>query len=141
MRTKIAVMSVVLLAVFAGASLVSAREMGKQNGVTTEQLLAEALAGDPSKEVNSQVYTFPAGTVLPWHIHPDAHEVAYILEGTFTFERAGKAPQDMAAGGAVYVAPNTVHRGANKTGSPVRLLVVRIKPKDKPLVEEVPAPQ
>jgi quercetin dioxygenase-like cupin family protein len=109
--------------------------------VTAEQLIAQALAGDPSKEVNAQVYTFPPGTVLPWHIHPDAHEIAYILEGTLTFERAGEAPREIAAGEADYVAPNVVHRGMNKTDKPVRLFVVRIKSKDKPLVEEVPPPQ
>jgi mannose-6-phosphate isomerase-like protein (cupin superfamily) len=43
---------------------------------------AQALAGDPSKEVNAQVYTFPPGAVLPWQIHPDAHEIAYVVEGT-----------------------------------------------------------
>lgn len=141
MKTKTAVISVVLLAVLAGASLIFARETGEANSVTAEQLLAEALAGDPSKEVNAHVYTFPAGTVLPWHIHPDAHEIAYILEGTLTFERAGETPEEIASGEADYVAPNVVHRGANKTDRPVKLFVVRIKPKDKPLVEEVQPPQ
>jgi quercetin dioxygenase-like cupin family protein len=140
MKTKIAVIGVVLAGFVAGTSLILARDAG-ESSVTAEQLIAEALAGDPSKEVNAQVYTFPAGAVLPWHIHPDAHEIAYVLEGTFTFERAGEAPEEMAAGEADYLAPNVVHRGANKTGKPVRLFVVRIKPKEKPLVEEVPPPQ
>jgi len=34
-----------------------------------------------------------------------------------------------------------VHRGINLSDAPRRLFVVRIKPKDKPLVTEVPAPQ
>jgi hypothetical protein len=34
-----------------------------------------------------------------------------------------------------------VHRGRNDGAAPVKLFVVRIKPKDKPLVEEVPALQ
>src|SRR5262245_1229447 len=56
--------------------------------------------------------------------------------------RAGReAPKEMAAGEADYLAPNVIHRGMNKTDKPVRLFVVRIKPKDKPLVEEVPPPQ
>ena len=141
MRTRTAITGVVLAAWLAAAGLVLAREPEGQGAVTAEQLIAEALAGDPSKEVNAQVYTFPAGTVLPWHIHPDAHEIVYILEGTLTFERAGEAPKDIGAGEADYVAPNVVHRGMNKTDRPVRLFVVRIKPKDKPLVEEVPPPQ
>jgi uncharacterized RmlC-like cupin family protein len=47
----------------------------------------------------------------------------------------------MKAGQADYVAPNVVHRGMNKSGKPVTLFVVRIKPKDKPLVQEMPPPQ
>ena len=46
----------------------------------------------------------------------------------------------MKAGGAEYLPPNTVHRGMNKGDTPVKLFVLRIKPKDKPLVLEVPAP-
>lgn len=141
MRKKIAIIAIALAGLLAGANLISAREPGEHSGVPVEKLIAEALAGDPSKEVIAQVYTFPAGTILPWHIHPDAHEIAYILEGTLTFEREGKAPKQIAAGEADYVAPNVVHRGMNKTDKPVKLFVVRIKPKDRPLVEEVPPPQ
>jgi quercetin dioxygenase-like cupin family protein len=141
MTTKSALAAIVFACSLVGAGLIFAREPENQSAVTAEQLMAQALAGDPSKEVNAQVYTFPPGTVLPWHIHPGAHEIAYILEGTLTFERAGEAPREIAAGEADYLAPDIVHRGMNKTDKPVRLFVVRIKPKDKPLVEEVPPPQ
>ncbi len=141
MTTKAAILAIAFACALAGAGLVFARDPQSESAVTSEQLMAQALAGDPSKEVNAQVYTFAPGTVLPWHIHPDAHEIAYILEGTLTFQRAGEAPEELAAGEADYVAPNVVHRGMNKTDKPVRMFVVRIKPKDKPLVEEVPPPQ
>ena len=142
MRTRAVIVGVALVAWLMGAATcLLARDPGAKSGVIAEKLIAEALAGDPSKEVNAQVYTLPPGTVLPWHIHPDAHEVAYILEGTLTFERAGEAPREIAAGEADYLAPNVVHRGINATDKNVRLLAVRIKPKDKPLVEEVPPPQ
>ena len=141
MRTRNAAIGAVLLASLAVAGLVLAREPVPQGAVTAEELIAEALAGDPSKEVNAQVYTFPPGTVLPWHIHPDAHEIVYILEGSLTFQREGETPKEIATGEADYVAPNVVHRGMNKTDKKVRLFVVRIKPKDKPLVEEVPPPR
>lgn len=139
MRMRIAV-CVLLLAGLAGAGLLIAREPEGQAAVTTEQLIAAALAGEEGKEVNAQLYTFPPGTVLPWHIHPDAHEIAYILEGTLTFQRAGEEPKEIEAGEADYLPPNVVHRGMNKGDRPVKLFVVRIKPKDKPLVEEVPPP-
>lgn len=141
MRMRIAVIGVVLLACLAGTGLILAREGDGQSAVTSQQLIAQALKGEPGKEVIAQTYVFPAGAVLPWHIHPDAHEIAYVLEGDFTFERAGAPPREMTAGDADYLPPNVVHRGLNKMQRPVKLFVVRLKPKDQPLVEEVAPPQ
>ena len=140
MQMRAAIICVVLTAGVAGGSLVLAREPEGQSAVTAEQLIAAALAGEEGKEVNAQLYTFPPGTVLPWHIHPDAHEIAYILKGTLTFQREGEDPKEIKAGEADYLAPNVIHRGMNKGDKPVKLFVVRIKPNDKPLVEEVPPP-
>ena len=141
MRLRVAIIGVALAACVAGAGTILAREPDSSSTVSAQQLFAEALAGEDGKEVVAQTYVFPPGAVLPWHIHPDAHEISYVLEGTLTFERAGEAPREIKAGEAVYLQPNVVHRGLNKTDQPVKLFVVRIKPNDKPLVEEVPAPQ
>jgi len=136
------VVTALLLGAFFGGSLALAREPDSYaSKVEAQDLFIKEFAGDPSKEVRSQLYTFPSGAVLPWHIHPDAHEIAYVIEGTFTFEPAGEAPKVMKAGDADYVAPNVVHRGMNLSDAPVKLFVVRIKPKDAPLVQEVPAPK
>ena len=118
-----------------------AREGDGAAKVEAQDLFVKDFAGDPSKEVKAQLYTFPAGAILPWHIHPDADEIAYVVEGTFTFQRAGEQPKVMKQGEADYVAPNVVHHGMNLSDAPVKLFVVRIKPKDKPLAEEVPPPQ
>jgi quercetin dioxygenase-like cupin family protein len=131
---------VILLLCFASASASLAREPGKVEGVTGEQLLAAPLAGEETREAVTHLYTFAPGSVLPWHIHPDAHEVAYVLAGEFTFEIEGKGRKALKTGEAFYLAPNLVHRGMNEGTVPVKLYVVRIKPKDKPLVTEVPAP-
>src|SRR5262249_2217103 len=88
-----------------------AREPESAGKIESQQLFVQELAGDPSKEVNAQSYTFPIGAVLPWHIHPDADEIAYIIEGTFTFQRAGEQPRMLHDGEADYVGPNVVHRG------------------------------
>ncbi len=142
MRMRRVVISALLLGALLGGSLALAREPDSYaSKVEAQDLFIKEFAGDPSKEVRSQLYTFPPGAVLPWHIHPDAHEIAYVIEGTFTFERAGEAPKVMKAGDADYVAPNVVHRGMNLSDAPVKLFVVRIKPKDAPLVQEVPGPK
>ncbi len=141
MRMTRAVVVALLLGMLAGGGLVLAREGDGAAKVEAQDLFLKDFAGDPDKEVKAQLYTFPAGAILPWHIHPDAQEIAYVIEGTFTFQRAGEEPKVMKAGEADYVAPNVVHRGMNLSDAPVKLFVVRIKPKDKPLTEEVPAPQ
>ena len=141
MKLRTAIFATLLAVLVAGASPSLGREPGGPGAVSAQQLIAEALAGEEGKEVNVQVYTFAPGAVLPWHIHPDAHEIAYVLEGTLTFQRAGEEPRKIRAGEADYLPPNVVHRGMNEGDLPVKLFVVRIKPKDKPLVEEVPPPQ
>jgi quercetin dioxygenase-like cupin family protein len=140
MRTNTVRIAVLLLAIPAAGAPALAREPGKVEGVTGEQLLAETLAGEETREAVTHLYTFAPGSVLPWHIHPDAHEVAYVLEGDFTFEIEGKGKHQLKTGKAFYLAPNLVHRGMNEGAVPVKLFVVRIKPKDEPLVTEVPAP-
>jgi quercetin dioxygenase-like cupin family protein len=141
MPMRAAIAYIALAACIAGGSLVLAREPDGPSAVSAQQLFAEALAGEEGKEVIAQTYVFAAGAVLPWHIHPGTHEIAYVLEGDFTFEQAGAPPREMTAGDADYLPPNVVHRGLNKSDRPVKLFVVRIKPKDQPLVEEVPPPQ
>jgi quercetin dioxygenase-like cupin family protein len=71
---------------------------------------------------------------------PDAHEIAYVVEGDFSFQLEGEPIRELKAGEAAYLRPNVVHRGMNNSDKPVKLFVVRIKPKDAPLVVEVPAP-
>jgi quercetin dioxygenase-like cupin family protein len=123
-----------------GAGLLLAREPLEAPKVESHDLYVKDFAGDPTKEVRAQLYTFPPHSSVPWHIHPDAHEMAYIIEGTLTFERAGQPPKDIEAGQAEYLEPNVVHRGLNNGDVPVKLFAVRIKPKDKPVTTEVPAP-
>jgi quercetin dioxygenase-like cupin family protein len=137
---KTVVICLLLLGAPAGSGLVLAREPESAGKVESHQLFVKDFASDPSKEVNAQSYTFAPGAILPWHIHQDADEIAYIIEGTFTFQRAGEEPKVLHAGEADYVQPNVVHRGMNLSDAPVKLFVVRIKPKDKQLVTEVPAP-
>jgi quercetin dioxygenase-like cupin family protein len=141
MKLRTALLFTFLSGTIAAFGVTLAREPGTPSMVVPEQLIAEALAGEDNKEVVVQLYTFPPGTVLPWHIHPDAHEIAYVLQGTLTFQRAGEQPRDIKTGEADYLAPNIVHRGMNNGDVPVKLYVVRIKPKDKPLLQEVPAPR
>ncbi|HUU66387.1 MAG TPA: cupin domain-containing protein [Methyloceanibacter sp.] len=133
-------------AVFATALLTSliiwtlpagAREAGVAEGVVRQELFTEPMAGEPGKEVVTDVYSIPAGAVLPWHIHPDAHEVSYILSGALTLEIEGEGSKHLKAGESFYLHPNAVHRGLNEGTVPVKLFVVRVKPTDEPLAVDL----
>jgi len=74
---------------------------------------------------------------VPWHIHPDAHEFNYELDGVLTLQIEGKDSRSLKQGEAVYVPPNVVHRGINLSRTqPAKIVVVRVKPKTKPLTVE-----
>lgn len=136
-RTEALVVTAVVTFAIIAALVVESRQRfsGEVKGV---ELLVADLEGEPDKEVNVRVYTFPPGASVPWHIHPDAHEFNYELEGTLTLQREGQDSAALKQGEAIYIAPNVVHRGLNLSRTrPAKVVVVRVKPKAKPLVTEV----
>ena len=130
----------VLLALLGGTPA-AARDAGVAEGVTKKELSVEPLAGDATKQVVTDFYRFPPGTVLPWHIHPGAHEVSYVLSGEMILEVEGEDPRHLKAGESFYLHPDKIHRGLNQGSEPVELFVVRIKPVDQPLAEDVEPPK
>ena len=112
MPTK-ALITTIVVASVVGLALLIERQAEAPGEVKAEQLLVSDLAGEPDKEVNIQVYTFPPGASVPWHIHPDAHEFDYELYGSLVLQTEGQASKELKRGEAVYVAPNVVHRGVN----------------------------
>jgi quercetin dioxygenase-like cupin family protein len=138
MTTTKALVTTAVVAVAIGAALLLERPVHAPREVTAEQLLVADLAGEPDKEVNIQLYTFPPGASVPWHIHPDAHEFDYQLEGALELQKDGEGAEIVKPGQAVYVAPNVVHRGLNASRTqPAKIVVVRVKPKGWPLTTEV----
>lgn len=137
MRKSRAALFCAVLLTAAGIVAASARDDIPPGKVEALHLLTAPLEGEPGKEVDIEIYTFPPGSSVPWHIHPDAHEFDYQLEGTLTLEVEGKPPRDLKAGEAFYLPPNVVHRGFNSTSEPAKVYVVRVKPVGKPLTELV----
>lgn len=92
----------------------------------------------PGQELLIFASTWQPGFRLPLHIHPDGHEVTYVVEGEQTFEVAGVGASIVVkAGEALYTPPNTPHFGRNATDRVSKTIVVRIKDKDKPISMEV----
>lgn len=136
-----AALCAVTLTALAGAGLLYAREEAPQLKVEAQHLMTAPVAGDPSKEVDIQVYTFPPGSSVPWHIHPGAQEFEYELEGTLMIEEQGKAPRALKSGEAFHLAPDVVHRGWNPSNTETaKVYVLRIKPVGAPLAKIVDPP-
>jgi len=98
-----------------------------------QQPLRTDLAGMPGQETLVDTFEYAANSGTNWHIHPDGHEISYVLEGIWISEADGREAKTLKAGDSVYVPPNTPHRGYSDASGPSRILVVRIKPKGMPV--------
>ena len=109
-----------------------------QQKPTIQSLLQADLQGIPGQETILEVLTIPPGGATPRHIHPDGHEIVYVLEGATTAEIDGRATRNYGVGEVVHVPPNIPHVGRNASKTePLKVLVIRIKDKSKPVM--VPA--
>ncbi len=97
----------------------------------TDLLRADVVGVDGKEAIMSLGEFLPRGA-SGIHHHP-GHTFGYVLEGTLTFEEPGKPPHTVRAGEAFQEAPGNVHEAKNLTGSPVKLLVLRIHPKGQPI--------
>ena len=137
MTPRKALVSALVVAGIAGLALIAEHRAEATGEIKAEPLLVKDLAGEPDKEVNIQLYSFPPGASVPWHIHPDTHEFGYQLDGEFTLLINGEPSKTLKAGDAFYVPPNVIHRGINAGRTKVKFVVVRVKPKGKPAMVEV----
>ena len=133
--------SVVAVALFAAGIAVglASSEMlhAQAPAFVTKQLLHTDLANLPGQEVLVSASTWQPGHRLPLHMHPDGHEFTYVIEGEQTLEIDGEGTKVVKAGELLYTPPGVVHYGRNASDKELKTLVLRIKPKDKPILVEV----
>jgi quercetin dioxygenase-like cupin family protein len=91
----------------------------------------------PGQEVMLFSSTWQPGYRLPLHMHPEGHEITYVVEGEQTFEIDGVGTKIVKAGEAIYTPPNTAHFGRNATDKESKTIVIRIKAKDQPVAVDV----
>jgi len=137
MTPRKALISALVVAGVAGLALLVELRAETMGQIKADHILVKDLAGEPGKEVNIQVYTFPPGASVPWHIHPDTHEFGYQLGGEFTLLINGEPSRILKVGDGFYVPPNVIHRGINASSTPAKFMVVRVRPKGKPALVEV----
>ena len=103
----------------------------------TKQVLQADLNNLPGQEILVFTSTWEPGFRLPLHMHPNGHEITYVVEGEQTFEIEGIGTKVVKAGEAIYTPPNTPHFGRNATDKISTTVVIRIKDKDKPIMVEI----
>ena len=103
----------------------------------TKQVLQTDLNNLPGQEIIVFESTWQPGFRLPLHMHPNGHEITYVISGEQTFEIEGIGTKVVKAGEAIYTPPNTPHFGRNATDKVSRTVVIRIKDKDKPVMVEI----
>jgi quercetin dioxygenase-like cupin family protein len=130
---------IILLFVAAALFVLGGPDAGyAQQKPTIQSLLRSDLQGIPGQETIMEVLTIPPGGATPRHIHPDGHEIVYVLEGTTTAEIDGRETRNYRVGEVVHVPPNVQHVGRNASATePLKVLIIRIKDKSKPVM--VPA--
>ena len=134
-------MRILAAVVFAGGILIGAGASeiihAQVTGHASRQVFQTDLKNLPGQEVLLFASTWQPGFALPLHMHPEGHEVTYVVEGEQTFEIEGVGQKIVKAGEVLYTPPNTPHYGRNATDKVSRTIVVRIKAKDQPIMVEM----
>lgn len=126
------------LALVFAAGLATQSMVGAQTAPPPVDIIKEEpLVGGNSENMVMQIVTIAPNGASPWHIHPDGHEISYVLEGAVKLQIDKQPDRVIKAGEGFHVNANIVHRGVGEA-SGAKLLIVRLKPKDKPIMQPVP---
>ena len=108
-----------------------------QGGPKLTQILRNDLQGQDQKvrETVVNVLEMPAGAAAPWHMHPGAQEILFVIEGSVTVEIEGQAPTVLKAGQIALIPAEIPHLARNDGSGGARALVTHSRAdKDKPFV-------
>jgi quercetin dioxygenase-like cupin family protein len=123
----------------AGAAAVlpaAARIAAAQGAPKLTQILRGDLQGQGEKvqETIVSVLELPPGVGAPWHMHPGAQELLFVIEGTLMIEVEGKGMQTIKAGEVGLIPAEIPHLARNENTAMVKALITHSRAdKDKPL--------
>ena len=100
-------------------------------------LQTHTLTSTPGHEGITVLAELVVGGAAPRHTHP-GEEFVYVLEGTATFDMAGRTPLAITAGDAFFIPPHTPHVATNTGKVPLKLLSTYIIPTGQPLATPAP---
>ena len=111
-----------------------------QGGPKLTQILRSDLQGQDQtvRETVVNVLDMPAGAAAPWHMHPGAQEVLFVIEGSLAVEIEGRGTSILKAGEIALIPAEIPHLARNDSSSAARALVTHSRAdKDKPFVVAV----
>ena len=140
-RTVIRMAPVFPIVVAAGgiASDVAVAQGGyEQGGPKATQILRSDLLAQ-GNQVQESVVTFvefSPGQAAPWHMHPGAQEILYVIDGSLTVEVEGQEAKVLKAGDVVLAPAEVPHTVRNEgTSVTAKGVVIHSRAaKDKPFV-------
>src|SRR5262249_32748753 len=106
------------------------------SGYSTKMVYRGDLTNLPGQEAIIYASDWPPGSRLPWHVHPDGHELVYVVDGEQTFEIDGVGTKVVKAGEVIHTPPTIAHYGRNATDKLSKTVVIRIKDKSQPIMVE-----
>jgi quercetin dioxygenase-like cupin family protein len=88
------------------------------------QLLTQALADLPGREVRISLLDRPPQASSPPHRHPGHHTFGYVIEGTYEFAVDGGTPRTLKAGEVFYEPPGALHSTSRNPSSDARTKIL-----------------
>jgi len=113
----------------------------EQGGPKATQILRSDLLGQ-GNQVQESVVTlveFSSGQAAPWHMHPGAQEILYLVEGNLTVEVEGQEAKTISAGDIVLTPAEVPHsvRNAGTSVTAKGVVMHSRADKQKPLLVTV----
>ena len=127
-------------AVAAPASAGIVLAQAPQGGPKLSQILRNDLQGQDKKveETVVNILEMSPGVGAPWHMHPGAQEVLFVIEGSLTVEIEGQATRTLKPSEIALMPAEVPHLARNDGGSGARALVIHSRAdKEKPFVVPV----
>ena len=130
-RSFLVLVSLVMVSLVGGVASRAEAPVGVKRTILRKQDLSAA----GREGVMAQVEIAPGGREGK---HTHAAEVfAYVLEGNPTLEVEGQPTETLAPGATFFIPAGKVHEGINSTDKPVKLVVVFVAEKGKPMTTPV----
>lgn len=106
------------------------------SGMSAKPLLRTSLSDDTSKDTVMLAVEIAAGGTTGRHFH-HGDEYAFVLQGTLELVAEGRETRRVTVGDAFHNPRGLIHEAKNAGDTPVRLHIVFVVDKGKPIIEPV----